>query len=58
MAEEPLWKRIVEASKELEKDIPEEVLKKAEAVICKTICVEVNNEEVREGTAESKAEGI
>ena len=42
---EPLWKRMVEASKELAKYIPEEVLKKAEAVIAETVCIEEKGED-------------
>ena len=44
MADNPLWKRIVEASEELEKDIPEEVLQKAEALICEAICIDTINQ--------------
>ena len=44
-ADEPLWKRMVMAAKELEKSIPEEVKRKAEAVICETVCIEVEDGE-------------
>lgn len=43
--DEPLWKRMVMAAKELEKSIPEEVKRKAEAVICETVCREVDDGE-------------
>jgi len=40
MNEEPLWKRIVMASKEIAKGISEETIRKVEAVIAETVCVE------------------
>lgn len=43
-ADKPLWKRMVMAAKELEKSIPEEAKRKAEAVICETVCREVEDE--------------
>ena len=39
-AEEPLWKRMVEAAEEYGKHIPEEVMRKVEKVICETVCID------------------
>lgn len=44
MADKPLWKRMVEASKELAKYIPKEVMQKAETVIAETVCIEEKEE--------------
>lgn len=43
MAEKPLWQRIAEASEEIAKDIPKEVMQKAEALICEAVCIEVKD---------------
>ena len=38
--EEPVWKRIVAYAEEYGKHIPNEVVRKVEAVICETVCKE------------------